>query len=1255
MAELSAKNGPTPRPDVLRLAAVQLSYTPNLSTVRGSHWAPDEPLLDWAATRPSAAGHAIADLRLDGSLSDATGTTIDLARDHGIENLRLKLKQILDFLVAERVDVAVFPEYLVPVDLAEILIGYREKLAVFAGIGELRDEADLETLRRLGFTDPAEVRNNCAVYVDADQSRVVTKKFGAEGEHLVPGSGIAEVTLAAHGRQYVVGLAICMDYLKAGYAWLDNGGTPQLALVAAMTRPADDFYAKNRDFITVIANRADAGGSAIVVPRMGGLDFIVDKGTMPLPAAEGVVIADCSGYAASPSSTTPTHNRIVHRSAVLYGAPGRDRAELSASSIAEELAGWELPLPKEVVGAYLAAVQRHVADTRSVNELLRTAVEALASRYRNFRDVEGLQLLKTHIRLSQVESESELRYRVLGALLDIWQPALTRADSPPELGSHIDDLRRLRGMLEPDVRPELRATVQSTHIDDNGATPAPGSTFFKRRLIPRNGIDPLAGFAQQLNVLRALSLSHDESVCLIYRLATAERTGGGLVPTLDALAVTRSDDLGHQMDLADGLGAQLEVALQAGWRLSPSSADPTSNLPHQYELRPHNDATPFSAEDWSHVVGYLQLQRGPVSLQLTCHRVLAKDPQREPSHEDVALRSFLSETDRRAAAFLRRAAAEDRSARANLGVTVLVSAADALGEHVLSSIGVAIFGAEPFDVVAADGAHAAGDGAAQTGLRPAEALRLFHPPFELLRRGDDLAVEAAPMDGLAEVNLPAHGVYLGTSPTTVDRAQGGRDIRLPTEARLRHLHIMGQTGAGKTNLLKLMAREDLRQNRGIAVIDPHGDLVDFLLGHVADRENVVLLDFENESHLPVLNPLDLDVKAGDDRILAMERFIQLLTRQSPYESYGSRFEDLMRLTLESINDESYPLKEPTILDIVRILRNDKSRRWISHALADVALQDRWLNFDGLSRADISQVLTRALSKFSEISHEGVLGHVLAGGPSSVSIEQVVHDGGVLLVKIPEYALSRSAAALLGNFIQERILAAVYRRHAAGGEPQPFYLYVDEFQFFAECGFETMIAEGRKFGLGLVLANQSLHQLTDSRFTNSESKQLYEAVMSNVANRVVFSASPSDAKLLSKEMGVDPKRLRDPGRHHAVAQVLLGERSTTLSLGMPPASPDKGYPGARRLIETRMIDEKMWLSREEVRRARVSRDRRIRIASGDFFPPTGDDPEPPGDAYGTKPFKTVEHAMIRDEDGAVDEAAARSDGAGFAKAEQKGSR
>lgn len=116
-------------------------------------------------------------------------------------------------------------------------------------------------------------------------------------------------------------------------------------------------------------------------------------------------------------------------------------------------------------------------------------------------------------------------------------------------------------------------------------------------------------------------------------------------------------------------------------------------------------------------------------------------------------------------------------------------------------------------------------------------------------------------------------------------------------------------------------------------------------------------------------------------------------------------------------------------------------------------------------------------------------------------------------------------------------------------------------------------------------------------------------MTNVANRVVFSASPSDAKLLGEEMGTDPRWLRDPGRHHAVAQLLIGERSTTLSLGIPPASPDKGYPGARRRMEEDMIATKRWLSRDEVRQARASRDRRIRIASANFFPPIGDNPSP----------------------------------------------
>lgn len=422
MTQVNASNSSPSRADVLRLAAVQLSYTPNLITSRGSYWAPDEPLLKWAATVPSDSGQAIAGLRIDGELGNTTQVVIDRARERRAENLRLKLKQILDFLIAHRVDVAVFPECLVPVDLIHILAGYRDRIAMFAGVGNIRDRADLQKLRDLGFSDTAAIGDNCAVYIDAIQHRLVTKKFPAEGEYPTSGTGVAEIVMTVRGRTHTVGLAICMDYIKAGYSWLNNGGVPPgLVLVAAMTRKADDFFTKTRDFVTVMANRAESGGSAVVVPRMTGFAYLADIGTAPLPAAEGIVIVDCSGFAKSPSSTTPTLNRIILRPALLYGVADRERAEPSEPSIAEELSGWELPMQLPA-GDYLSTALRFANDSRGGNELLRAALTELSSRYRGMRDSEGFRLLTTHLTLRQVQSEDELRYQVLSELLETWHP-----------------------------------------------------------------------------------------------------------------------------------------------------------------------------------------------------------------------------------------------------------------------------------------------------------------------------------------------------------------------------------------------------------------------------------------------------------------------------------------------------------------------------------------------------------------------------------------------------------------------------------------------------------------------------------------------------------------------------------------------------------------------------------------------------------------------------------------------------------------
>jgi hypothetical protein len=219
-----------------------------------------------------------------------------------------------------------------------------------------------------------------------------------------------------------------------------------------------------------------------------------------------------------------------------------------------------------------------------------------------------------------------------------------------------------------------------------------------------------------------------------------------------------------------------------------------------------------------------------------------------------------------------------------------------------------------------------------------------------------------------------------------------------------------------------------------------------------------------------------------------------------------------------------------------------------------------------------------------MDRDGTLGSVLGGGPSSVSISRVVRDGGILLVRIPEWEIGPAASAFIGGLIQERIRRAAFERFStATGQPPPFYLYVDEFQKFSTTGFEQLVAEARKFGLGLVMSHQNLRQLEDfSRFTGSTSRQLLESILGNVANMVVLGVSASDAQQLAKEFSVEADVLGSIAANSAVVRVDLSRGETrTFSVRIPFAESDPGVLSSPQAVRARMRDEGYWRPRGAV--------------------------------------------------------------------------
>lgn len=425
-------------------------------------------------------------------------------------------------------------------------------------------------------------------------------------------------------------------------------------------------------------------------------------------------------------------------------------------------------------------------------------------------------------------------------------------------------------------------------------------------------------------------------------------------------------------------------------------------------------------------------------------------------------------------------------------------------------------------------------------VRPDEALRIVHPPHG--------HIEGRGLGRRSDLKLHAKAVPLTQTGCVIGKAVAARahtdtqfDLAIDEESRLRHVYVIGKTGAGKTNLLKNMVRQDISSGAGVVIVDPHGDLAEYALGHCGARVNDCLyLDFADRECLPVLNPLSLDVSTETERLLAVEELLEVFTKRTYHEFYGPRFEDTVRMALDTLHFQS-PRSSYSILDVPGLLRK-KSRVSVLASLPhDSELHDRWRVFDRMKDTEQAEVINWVLAKFAELEQSEVLRAVLIAGKSSFSLSEVIAGNKILIVRLPETAIGSRAASFLGSLLVARISRHIVEagKYGRGGaRPTPLFLYVDEFQKFVGSGFESLIPEARKFGLGLVLAHQNTDQLRAfSRFEGARDSSVLTQILGNVGTIICFKIGSRDADLIGPELGIKADRLLKVGRYEAVARVV----------------------------------------------------------------------------------------------------------------------
>ncbi len=434
---------------------------------------------------------------------------------------------------------------------------------------------------------------------------------------------------------------------------------------------------------------------------------------------------------------------------------------------------------------------------------------------------------------------------------------------------------------------------------------------------------------------------------------------------------------------------------------------------------------------------------------------------------------------------------------------------------------------------------------------PAEAAAAFRlppastdPPSGIKVR--HYAYRAAPPQ-LEDCGLPvAENVMYGQ----------GRMVFLAAEDRLRHVYIVGQTGTGKTTMLRSMVMDDIRQGRGLCVIDPHGDLFRKILGKIPREryDDVVVFDPADGAFATGLNLLE----AKDDlqRHFVVQEMLGIIRRliEDDYGSAGASmagpiFYQHARMNLLLVMSD--PANPGTLLDFYKIFVTERAakywERWMPLKIHDPQLED-WVqnvlpNTDYLRSSDGVSLGGWIASKFDEFVFDPKLRNIFGQARSTIDLRGIMDRGKILLVNLAKGELSEFAARFLGMVLLAKLQgAAMARVDTAFEDRTPFYVYVDEFQNIATESFVSMLSEGRKFGLGLTLANQFVSQVKNERVVQS--------IFGNVGTLIAFRLGQADAELVEKYFSPDFTRAdltRLPNWHSAMTMLVRGQTVPAFSV------------------------------------------------------------------------------------------------------------
>ena len=325
--------------------------------------------------------------------------------------------------------------------------------------------------------------------------------------------------------------------------------------------------------------------------------------------------------------------------------------------------------------------------------------------------------------------------------------------------------------------------------------------------------------------------------------------------------------------------------------------------------------------------------------------------------------------------------------------------------------------------------------------------------------------------------------------------------------RRRHVYVIGKTGMGKSTLLENMAVQDIQSGQGVCFIDPHGKTADLLLEYVPKervRDVIYIAPFDTDF------PISFNVLESVD---PQKRHLVVSGLMSTFkkiwvDAWSARMEYILTNTLLAL------LEAPntTLLGVNRMLSDKAYRNEIVSQVQDPSVKSFWVKeFANYTERMAAEAVPAIQNKVGQFTANPLIRNMIGQAQSSFNFREAMDSRKIIIINLSKGKIGDENMKLLGGLLVTKIYLAAMSRADASDRVMKmlpdFYLYVDEFQNFANASFADILSEARKYKLNLTIAHQYIEQMDEF---------VRPAVFGNVGTMIVFRVGAADAEELEKE-------------------------------------------------------------------------------------------------------------------------------------------